>query len=324
LARVILLDQEELAQGETGWAQFRLDEAIVVAKGDLFVIRSPDTTLGGGEVVEPHARRHKRFQAAITASLDTLAKGSPEQLVLAAASSALDASAIANHAGLPKNQVNALLIELSESDQMVRLGNLWLATPAWQILKNNVVQVLDAYHKQFPLREGMPREELRSRLKASAKLFLDTIGKLIHDGDLGEGNSLLHLPTHQVHFNPVQEKAIALVVAELRHAGYSPPDRLELERIAGLESEALAALIQKGDLIKVSEDLIYLPETIAQVVERVNDFIISNASITIAEIRDLLGTSRKYALALATFLDEQKITRRVGDTRVRYGQTPQS
>ena len=219
-ARVILLDAEELAPGESGWAQLRLTHHFVVARGDRFIVRtpSPSETVGGGIVVEPVARRHRRHDPATIARLDLLARGDPAELTLAAlrgeqrsspASAAASVSASAppkvtkvpktsraaafigrtlaelrQATGLPEEEVAAALDDLEAREQARRLGALWYATSEWRRLREASDAALAAYHARYPLRPGMPREEWRARLGIPPREAAEVVATLAAEGAL--------------------------------------------------------------------------------------------------------------------------------------------
>ncbi len=319
MARVSLLDAEELAPGAQGWGQFRTAGPVVVAKGDLFVFRSPDTTLGGGEVVEPHARRHRRFQPSIIAGLETLERGSPDEMVLSSlAVGPVETKAAAQKSGLPTEQFRAALGALSADGRVVQLGDYWLTAPAWSTLRQRVVRALEEYHRQYPFRQGMPREELRSRLGLPARPHLAALQKLAEEREIVEADATVRLAGHQVRFTPEQQAKVARLKQALAANPYAPPSRSELEGQLGLDPEAVTALLQQGELVRVGEDMVFLVPAYEEMVRRIKQYIAAHGKMTVAEVRDLFGTSRKYALAITAYLDEQHITRRVGDERVLY------
>jgi selenocysteine-specific elongation factor len=134
------------------------------------------------------------------------------------------------------------------------------------------------------------------------------------EGLLVEVGDSLRLPAHEVAFSPVEEERVTQLLAAFRASPYSTPSWAEAETIVG--EAILEALIQRGDLVRLSESVLYLGETYREVVERVLDHIRKEGSITVAQVRDLFGTSRKYALALMEHLDQERVTRRMGDERV--------
>jgi len=331
--RVRLLDTEQLAHGSSGWVQFVLDAPVAVAPGDRFIIRqaSPSLTLGGGNVVNPHPRRRwRRFQADLLAQLETLALGTPEDLVLHALQSREPAplKAVAEASGLDSATVEAVLGGMLESGEVIPLGAvqpplarsqaLAISAGGWRTLAARMAEILVDYHVQYPLRPGMAREELKSRVqgreKWSPKLFNELVARGAAEGALAEIGEMLCRPGFRIVFTPAQQAKVDAVLAAFRRQPYAPPSMAE--SLAQTDPEILSALMHQGTLVRLSEDVLLLGETYEAMVGRIVAFIRANGSMTVAQVRDEFNTSRKYALALMERLDEQKITRRVGDERV--------
>lgn len=316
--RVRLLDRQELAPGETGWAQLRLERELAVAKGDLFIIRDTVTTIGGGEVVDVAPKRHRRFHGPTLRALETLAQGTPEDVVLQALGGRglLDAEALAQRVGLATSAVRQVLADLAARGLVLHLDGLYLSGPTWQELRTQAQAAVAEFHRQFPLRSGMPREELKSRLGLGAKPFALLLKRLEDEGVLVEEGATVRLPSHAVRFTPQQEVQIARLLERLRAQRYAPPSRQELEVEAGLDPAVTDALIEQGRLRRLTEEVILPAEVYEEMVGRVVEHIRARGCITVAEVRDMFQTSRKYALALMEHLDEERVTRRVGDERV--------
>jgi selenocysteine-specific elongation factor len=124
----------------------------------------------------------------------------------------------------------------------------------------------------------------------------------------------VQLASHQVSFAPRQQQAVDYLLYTFRQEPYTTPSVAQCEEQLG--SEVLSALIEQGRLVKLNEDVIFLAETYEAMRDRIVAHLKENGSLTVAQVRDMFGTSRKYALALVGYLDEQRITRRVGDERV--------
>jgi selenocysteine-specific elongation factor len=193
------------------------------------------------------------------------------------------------------------------SETVRRLGGqtIVVTRAGWDGLVDRVRRGLGDYHRAFPLRRGMPKEELRTRLGLDARLFARLADRLLAEGVVAEAGPFLHLPEHVVAFTPEQQRIADRLLGELRRGGASPPGRAELEARLGATSELI-------------EDLIYPRDVYELLVEDVVTAIRDHGPLTVATVRDLFDTSRKYALALLGHLDERKITRRVGDERVLY------
>jgi len=215
-----------------------------------------------------------------------------------------------------------------ESGQIIPLGVTQppLArsqTPAisaggWRTLSARMAETLSDYHAQYPLRPGMAREELKSRVqgreKWSPKLFNELAARGVAEGALAETGDALCRPGFRIVFTPAQQAKVDGLLAAFRKQPTTPPSMAE--SVAQTDPEMLSALMYQGTLVRLSEDVLLLGETYAEMVGRIVAFIKTNGSMTVAQVRDEFNTSRKYALALMERLDEQKVTRRVGDERV--------
>jgi selenocysteine-specific elongation factor len=178
--------------------------------------------------------------------------------------------------------------------------------------------LLGGFHRAYPLRRGLPKEELRTRLGADPRLFTRLLERLKIQGTAAEDGPFVHLAGHAVQLSPDQSRQAQQVVDVLREAGVSPPDRADLEHTLGVSTELTDALIAQGALIEVTQDLLYDRQTLDDIVARIRGAITEHGPRTVAQIRDLLDASRKYVLAIVGYTDEHKITRRVGDERILY------
>jgi len=332
-ARVRLLDAEELLPGSAGWGQLRLETPVALAAGDHFIVRqpSPSMTIGGGQVVNPHpGRRWRRFQPEVIAQLETLARGTPEDLLLHALSVGEPAplKAAVERSGLDADTAEKTVAGLISTGQVLLLGTAQAplrsaVTPAislggWHGLAARLDAMLVEYHAQYPLRPGIGREELKGRLqgrdKWPAKLFNELVTRGAQAGVLEETGEYIRHPGHRISFSPEQQARVDLLLAAFRRQPYTPPTTAESTALA--DPEIVSALIYEGLLVRLSEDVLFLRTTYDESVARIAEYIREHGSMTVAQGRDLFDTSRKYALALMEHLDDQKVTRRVGDERV--------
>ncbi len=333
-ARVRLLDTDQLASGASGWAQLHLMAPVALAAGDRFIIRlpSPSITLGGGHVVNPHPRRRwRRFQAGVIADLEALARGSPEDLLLHALRALEPAPlrVVAERSGLEAGIAEATLAAMIEGGQVVPLGPVQpplrtsatqaISADGWRALMDRMTAALEEYHAQYPLRPGMPREELKSRLQGRGdrwppRLFNELVARGVAEGALREAGEYLCRPDFRIAFAPEQQSQVDALLAAFHRQPYTPPSAAE--STAMTNPEIISALLYQGVLVRASEDVLFLRETYQEMVSRIVAFIKQYGSMTVAQVRDEFNTSRKYALAIMEHLDDRKITRRVGDERV--------
>jgi selenocysteine-specific elongation factor len=317
VARVQVLDADEVRPGEHCWAQLRLEDPVAVAKGDLFVLRSSDETLGGGEVVDVQPPRHRRKQPSVIEALKLLQRGTPEELVAQAIGrDLLPPAEIARRSGLPADVVATALASLTATAGTIELGGHYATTAGWNRLVGQTGDALAAYHRAWPLRATMPREELKSRLGMQSRLFGLLLERLAAESVIVQTETSVRLAAHEVRFSPAQSARAQRLIAALGADPHSPPALTELVEQMGIDVEIMTALVERRQIVRLNESVAYLTGTYDELQRRIVDRIREAGAITVAEVRDLTGTSRKYALALMEHLDEQKVTRRVGDTRV--------
>jgi selenocysteine-specific elongation factor len=331
-----LLGTRQLEPGQSGWVQLRLLERIAVTKGDHFIVRqpSPSLTIGGGVVVDPlPRRRHRRFRPELIRRMETLLAGTPEDLLLAELDrrGPLPARILITESRLPTAVASEGLAALLKNEEvfvlanpgpvdLVRLGDLTTAKElivsraGWATLLGELKTTLADYHERFRLRVGMPRGELKSRLNLETRLFNETIQRGQAEEALIATENSVRLPHHQVTFNPEQQAAINKLLADFRRNPYNTP--LPKDIAAQLGEDVMLALLESSQLTRLSKEVILLTETYHQFLDWLRSYLQKNKTVNVAQVRDAFNTSRKYALALLEYTDEQRITRRVGDERV--------
>lgn len=343
-ARAVLLDSDEIGPGESGWVQLRLRRPLLVARGDRFIVRipSPSMTVGGGVVVDPWARRHKRHEAVVLARLDVLAHGDPEEVALAAlrpdasvakarkattsgAYGGREPAELERTSGLSAEDIAAALEALYVRGAALRVGGTVYAADQWQRLRDDAMRLTSEYHRHYPLRPGMPREEWRSRLgltpreAGDALLALGAAGDLVEVAGSASGGSagrgaFVKLVTYEPRLSAEQERTVAEMLARFRREPFAPPTRADVEDALG--SELTAALIERGDLVRISDAILLDRAAYGEARRLIVAHLRAHERLTVAEARDLLGTSRKYMVAILEHFDERRVTRRLGDDRV--------
>lgn len=317
--RLLLLDCDELAPGQQAWAQLRLEEPVAVVPGEAFVVRSPNDTLGGGSVVDAHPRRHRRFHGPTLETLEKLARGSPEEALLVALArlEPCEAGQLARHSEFAADEAMAAAAALVASGRAVALtagelapSTLLITADGFARLTARAREVLSSFHRQHPLRRGVAREELRNRLGLEARPFDAFVATSAGRGEIRESAGSVALADHQPRLSPAHQAAADAFLAALRADPYSPPtDRLP-------EPELLAFLEEQGRIVRVEGGIAFAREAYDEMTTRIVEHLRAHGTITLAQVRDMFSTSRKYAQALLEHLDDQRITRRVGDERV--------
>jgi selenocysteine-specific elongation factor len=315
-AKVRLLDRDKLRAGESGWAQIGLASDVAAVKGDLFVIRSVGLTIGGGQIVDAHPRRHRRFQAAVIDGLQAR-EGSSEETVLAVleARGMSEVRELALQCNLLEVETKKVLESLAEAGRVVLIGSgegrkFFFSCGRWERLVEEATGLLRNYHALYPLRPGMPREEFRSRLKVHAQQLEGVVRRLVEAGSLEREGAVLRLPAHRVSLTGAQQSAVDAFMKALSEFAYCPPTD------SPLDPELLNLLLEQKRVVRVGEGVVFAASAYDEMVGQVVEYLRGHGTITVAEVRDLFQTSRKYAKALMEHLDAQRTTRRVGDERV--------
>ena len=323
--RVLLLDRQEVPPGEAGWAQIRLVQDVAVAKGDHFVIRDPNDTLGGGKVVDTHVRRHRRFHPPTLEMLTTMERGSPEELLLLTIGrlEPVELRELSRQVELSPEELRASVANLIAEGQALTLDvgavgeppllgpqSLLYTAEGFAGLKDRASEAVSSYHRQHPLRGDMSKEELRTRLGLEPRAFGRALALWVKGGELTESAGAVALPGHRAELSPQQKEQAEALLRSLEASPYAPPtDALP-------EAELLAYLEEQGQLVRVSEGVVFAVGAYQEMVERIVAHLREKGTITLAQVRDMFATSRKYAQAILEHMDEQRITRRVGDERV--------
>jgi len=302
-------------------------DPVITVRGDRYILRrpSPGETLGGGVIVDHQPRgRHKRFDKEILKSLEALAMGSPSDILFEAALASNPASVkdVVLRSRLESDSANGAIKELTESGKLIQLEEgvvnsssdvLVIALPHWELLRDRTLQTIQSYHRSFPLRRGIPREELKSRLKLTARVFTALIKKLALAHLLAEVGGAVSSLEHEIKFDGGQQAKIQGLMRKFEQNPYSPPTVRECQSEAG--DEIVDALVELGELVPVSNDVIFRKQDYDSMATKIKAIIKENGRITLAEVRDTFKTSRKYAQALLEHLDSLGETMREGDFR---------
>lgn len=307
--RVIMLGADEIAPGQEGWVQLYLERPVAAAARDRFVLRqpSPPATIAGGAFVDVAPRKHPRHDSAVRESLVRRAAGNVLQEELSKYPRGVTVAALLK----ATTATNADVAQLNAR----RIGDWLYSDGAWQAITARASHELDAYHEAHPLRAGMAREELRSRLGMPPASFGAVVQGLVEDGRIVERNGSLAIAGHEVTIETETGPASALL-QELRTSRFAPPSLPEVMLRTKATDEVVRALAQRGEIVRVSEDTAFSKDAYDAALMLIKEIVASSGSVTVAQLRDRMGASRRPVLALLEYLDGQKVTRRVGDTRV--------
>lgn len=321
-----LLNVEGLEANSGIFAQLKLDDALTGLAGDRFILRlpSPSLTLGGGVILNAQAEKlWRRSDPALLPTLENLASSSVlarlEQLLLA--ESLTTPETLSQKSGLPMSECQQLLEELQGNglamclqDATMAEKSLWIHLQIWEEMKRRLLEAIAAFHQANPMKAGMPLQSLQSRLGLSSVAFSTALKRMEIDGTVLRQGAVVKRPDHRVQFSPQQEERIAPLLAEFEAQPYAPPELAScVERVG---TDLVEGLIVTGRLVRVSEQILFSREAFETMRDWVIDFIQNTGNVSLAELRDHFGSSRKYATALLEYLDELGLTIRKGEGRI--------
>ncbi|MZP29652.1 selenocysteine-specific translation elongation factor [Heliobacterium undosum] len=330
LGRLTLLDRERIEPGESAFALILLEEPVVVAKGDPFVLRtySPARTVGGGQVIEPVAGKWKKNRPDVIAHLSVLEQGSPDERLaqhLARTGQPVTPAEAANLPGFDRDGVEAMMAGAASVSLLSGDGVEYLANAAQvTTLESSLRSDLDAYHRRYPLRRGMPKEELKSRLVPAwgAKAYGALLETWKQRGLITVDGKTVALADRKD--KPPKEMVRLLAALEDRFLrdGLQPPlpaearDWLVREGLSAENAEeCLNCLVERDRLRKIGDDLLFHVQALADFRQLIVNALRDGGELTVAEARDLAKSSRRYMVPLLEWLDRERVTRRAGDKR---------
>ena len=319
MARTRVLGARLIEPGQSGWLQLALQSPVAVERGDRFILRrpSPGTTLGGGKILDPHpGRRHRRFHENVLERLRTLAEGTPEELLLQklALLQPIAPRDLFRQSGMGEEAAAQAWKDLLDNARARMSGQYALSEPYWQSLLDQIRRRTADFHVEHPLRRGIPREELRNKLGISIAVFNPVVEYLVEQNVVVDTGSVIHTPEHQIAFNEGEQQRVDDLLDRFQQAGVNAPSVKESRALVG--DDVYEALCELDILHQLNEEVVYRSTDFAAIQQKIVTYIEGHGSATAADIRDLLSTSRKYAIALLEYLDQEKVTRRTGDKRV--------
>ncbi|NBI05705.1 selenocysteine-specific translation elongation factor [Senegalia massiliensis] len=334
LCRAILLDKENLTPGESGYVQLRLENITSSKIGDRFIVRfySPMTTVGGGIVLDNNPTKKKRFKSDIIKELKARETGNKEKILEESikeksrsfpSTKDLSIELVTTESEI-KNNTNKLtqnqkIIKFTMSD-----GEHYIHIDYFEYIKMEIIEFLQKYHEKNSLKKGILKEEIKSKYFSNIKpklseLFID---KLIYDNIIKQDNLYISLNNFQIKYNE-KEKSIKDNIYDLiLKDKFNPPKINELIKILQHKEEevlkVIDSCIQQEGIILLDEDIIISKQAYDNSLDIIRDYLNKNSSISLGEFRDLLNTSRKFAMALLEDFDRNKFTKRIEDKRIIY------
>lgn len=329
IATIILLDREELKPGETCFAQIRLDEPTALLRHDRYVIRSysPMRTIGGGEILNALPVKKKRFSKPALQEMDMLHKGNINDVIELFVSSGrfngVEQKRLPLLTSISKKKLDdALKILLSQKKVTLydKERSVIIQADFLDKAREELIHIITKYHKDFPLKTGLLKEELRSRTigAGNPKLFKYLINELVKNGIIVQEKELIRMKGHRVSLARYQQASLKKMEEIYLKSGLTPPYFKDIKNgfpgKSGLEM--LEVLLKNGVLLKFKEDLYFHQKVISDIKERIVAFLKKNREITTPQFKQMAGVSRKYIIPILEYFDRTQLTVRVGDNRI--------
>lgn len=331
MSRIIFPGKNEIEPGEEVFAQILLESPAVAMANDRFVIRSysPITTIGGGIILDPVARKYKGASENTFDQLSLLKKGDAIEktkvILERAGLSGITGWQLSVRTGIPMNSQTKILEEMFSRKEALLLDRddlTVVSSHAYKQLQNKILHETISYHKAFPLKEGYPKEELRITIGRyiEIKLFNRSIKDLEKEGRIIVEKEFIRTPEHRVDLKGELSELRNKIETIYQKALLTPPSTKELaEQFSHKTKEfnnVLSVMLQEGLLIKVNEEMYFHKTPFNKLRDDYRTFLIKNEKVTPALFRDLTGLSRKYTIPLMEYFDKIKLTIRVEDYRI--------
>jgi selenocysteine-specific elongation factor len=332
-ASIFLLDREELAPGQAGFVQLRLEQPVVALPQDRFVIRGSSAiqTVGGGVILDAHPDKHKRFSRSVIADLSLLKDGTSEQALRQhidhSGMGGITLEELSNRVEMPPGDVQTLIKQMEGRGDLLLIDSEKLKVIAkgpYQTLRGMALAQLREFHQRFPIKFGLSKEELRTKLpaKMDVKLFQILVGELIQSKEIVLEKDKLRLSGH--HVSSADERGLAKrVEAAVLKGGLQPPSARELsEEWAESEGEVRAVferLAHEGVLVRIKNEIYFHHVSFESLREQLIAYLKSHQEITTPQFKEMTKASRKYVIPLIEYFDQTKLTLRLGEKRVLRG-----
>ena len=325
LCRAVPLNNEEIECGQSGYVQLRLEESIVAKKGDKFVLRSysPLQTIGGGVIIDTSPKKHKRFDEKVIESLKIKEKGELKDILEEYLKRNLKnyptIKEIMSYSGENEEKINLDIDKLISENKVVNINHMYMHLIQYENLKEKTVSVLNEYHKKYRLRNGILKEELRSRVESKFKTReMDIlIDKLCSDGIVKVIENIVSLQMHNVVLNDKQNEIRKNIQKKLKSSGIS--NILTIKDICenNYYEEVLEYMI--GNSVEKLDDTYIMDKDIYEKTKsELIKYLTNHKEITLGEYRDLVNSNRKNCMIILENFDRNKITKRNDNTRILY------
>ncbi len=334
LARIYILnDANEVAAGESGYAQIRLEMPVIAVPGERFIIRSysPQVTIAGGIVIDTFATKHRRKEFAdvcrhLTNLIDSNGNDAKTVNLLldAAGKYGLSFADLQARTGLRSEILRSAIAVNTASKACIDASGIYINSDVFAELSSSTQTAIQTFHKREPLSKGISREALRETVFSyvSDEVFRTVLSSLETTGLIVSNNETIRLSAHKTDLSPAETEFTDKIRSIYSTAGLNVPKLDEVLANSQFTPQHARKLFQTfidtGEIVKVSEEFYFERTVIERLINMVREYAstIADRTIDVAKFKDLAGVSRKYAIPLIEYFDRQKITQRVGEKRI--------
>jgi selenocysteine-specific elongation factor len=330
LGRIVLLDRDLIRPGESCFAEFRLEEKMNISPEERFVVRSysPQITIGGGQILTINAKKSKRFDDELSEVLSLIEKGDQNKLVEETIFMSLyrpmNLPEISKKIGWSEAETQKAIEKLQADKKIVRIGKEvkreYYHKANYEELQKKVLDILEKFHKEFTHKDGMSKEELKTKITSvlDQELF-DAVLSIMSQNRIDIANNLISLKKFSVQIDSKMQKAIDSVLDCYKDDGFMPKTVKELSEELGLPFKDVrqfaGMLASKGSIVKIDEDFYISKESLEKGKELIKAEILKSGPLKLGRVSELFGSSRKYVVPIMEYLDKTGFTRRNGDVR---------
>lgn len=324
LGRIVPLEASIIQRGHEGYAQIRLEEKLACKSLDKIVIRtySPMETIGGGIILDANPKKHSSADDNLVEAFHIKEEGSPKDVIenyLKSVKDFVSIPQIIEKLTFSQDLIKIQLEELQKDGKVIVVGGPVIHYNNFEIMINDGEELLSKYHQQNPLKQGMSREEFKSKLGLKLKpreydVFLEELMKL---KEVVLNQSIIKLKNFEIVYTPEKQKIKDEIMIKLKREGMTPSlvkDYVDTKE----KEEVIEGLLEEQLIVRVSEDLIYDKKVIDKFHQEIKAFIEQNKGMTMNDFREKYELSRKFTIALLDYFDRIKLTRRVGEKRLLF------
>lgn len=321
-ARIVPIGVERILPSEEGYLQLRLEEKVYAKKGDHFILRSysPVFTIAGGTILDEKPDKHKRFDDDVIHDFEIKETGDLGKILLNymdhISYELINDKEMSSYLNIEKSEIKEILDQLIDDEKIIAFSHQYISSHLLSKFEDDLVDTLKEYHETFPIREGMPLEELRSKFKKMSPKDRDTLFKYFDEKEVID-LSLNHakLPDFDSSLEGKTKKLKDDIEQQWRDSGYTPPRIEDVTQNDPIKEEIVRSMID-NELFRLDKD-VYIHRDIYELGKsKTIDYIKANGKITLAEFRDMMDTSRKYGIKMLEHLDDSGVTKRIDDYRV--------